>query len=58
MNADMDRYIRRHNVENYVRRLESVKDESQRQTILTLLAEERQKQNDAGDFVIDPKDVS
>ena len=54
----MDRYIRRHNVENFARRLENVKDESQRQMLLTLLAEERQKQNDAGDFVLAPKDVS
>jgi hypothetical protein len=51
----MDRYIRRHNVENFARRLVSVNDESQRQM---LLAEERQKQKDAGDFVIAPKDVS
>ena len=37
----MDRYIRRHNVENYVRLLKSVENEFQRKTILTLLAEER-----------------
>ena len=47
----MDRFIRRHNVENYCRLLESVSNETERQTILKLLAEERQKQKDAGDKI-------
>jgi hypothetical protein len=47
----VDQFIRRHNVENYCRLLESVSDETERQTILKLLAEERQKQKDAGDKI-------
>jgi hypothetical protein len=40
----MDRFVRRQNVERYRRLLESVIEESKRQTILNLLGEERQKQ--------------
>jgi hypothetical protein len=47
----VDRFIRRHNIENYCRLLVSVTDETERQTILKLLAEERQKQKDAGDRI-------
>jgi hypothetical protein len=47
----VDRFIRRHNIENYCRLLVSVTDETERQTILELLAEERQKQKDAGDRI-------
>lgn len=47
----MDQFIRRHNVENYCRLLELVSNETERQTILKLLAEERQKQKDAGDKI-------
>jgi hypothetical protein len=49
--GSVDQFIRRHNVENYCRLLESVSDETERQTILKLLAEERQKQKDAGDKI-------
>ena len=49
--SGVDQFIRRHNVENYCRLLESVSDETERQTILKLLAEERQKQKDAGDKI-------
>ena len=45
----MERFIRCQNVERYRRLLERVTEQSDRQTILNLLAEERQKQRDAGD---------
>jgi hypothetical protein len=45
----MERFIRRQNVEHYQQLLETVKDPSERERILKLLAEERQKQRDAGD---------
>ena len=45
----MDRFIRRQNVERYRRLLKRVTEESDRQTITNLLAEERQKQKDEGD---------
>lgn len=48
----MDQFIRRRNIERYWRLLDSVSIESDRQTILQLLAEERQKQRDAGDAYI------
>jgi hypothetical protein len=48
----MGRFIRRRNVERYWRLLESVTNELDRQTILQLLVEERQKQKDAGDVFI------
>ena len=43
----MDRLVQSQNVERYRRLLESVTEESKRQTILNLLGEERQKQKDA-----------
>ena len=46
----MDRFVRSQNVERYRRLLESVTEESKRQTILNLLGEERQKQKDASVF--------
>jgi hypothetical protein len=49
MEADMERFIRRQNVKRYRRLLERVTEESDRQKILNRLAEERQKQKDAGD---------
>jgi hypothetical protein len=49
MEADMERFIRCQNVEHYRRLLERVTEQSDRQKILNLLAEERQKQKDAGD---------
>ena len=45
----MERFIRCQNVERYRRLLERVTEQSDRQTILNLLAEEQQKQKDAGD---------
>ena len=47
----MDQFIRSQNVEHYRRLLERVTDESDRQQIIDLLAEEQQKQKDAGDPV-------
>ena len=48
----MYRFIRRQNVERYWRLLDSVTNELDRQRILQLLVEERQKQKDAGDVFI------
>jgi hypothetical protein len=48
----MDRFIRRQNVERYCRLLDRVTEESDRQKIFNLLAEERQKQEDAGDMLV------
>ena len=45
----MERFIRCQNVKRYGRLLERVTEEPDRQTILKLLAEEQQKQRDAGD---------
>jgi hypothetical protein len=47
----MDRFIRSQNVARYRRLLERVTEESHRQTIIKLLAEEQQKQKEAGDPV-------
>ncbi len=47
----MQWFIRSQNVERYRRLLESVTEEPKRGIIVVLLAEERQKQDDAGDFV-------
>jgi hypothetical protein len=50
--ADMDQFVRSQNVARYRRLLlERVTDESDRQQIIDLLAEERRKQKDAGDPV-------
>jgi hypothetical protein len=49
----MDRFIRRENVKHYRELLKKVKDEAERQKILKLLAEEQQKQKDAGDKIED-----
>jgi hypothetical protein len=45
----MDRFIRRKNIEHYRLLLEATTEEIERQRILTLLAEEQQKQKAAGD---------
>jgi hypothetical protein len=45
----MDRFIRRENIERYCHLLERLTEGAERQKILDLLAEERQKQKDAGD---------
>ena len=45
----MERFVRRQNVERYQQLLEATNNEIERQKIMKLLAEERQKQRDAGD---------
>jgi hypothetical protein len=45
----VDQFIRRQNVERYRRLLQRVTEESDRQKVINLLAQERQKQKDAGD---------
>jgi hypothetical protein len=45
----MERFIRCQNVERFRRLLERVTEESDRQKIINLLADELQKQKDAGD---------
>jgi hypothetical protein len=47
----IDRFIRQKNVEHYRLLLDTTTNETARQRILGLLAEERQKQKDAGDPV-------
>ncbi len=47
----MDRFIRSQNVARYRRLLERVTEESHREQIINLLAEEQRKQKDAGDPV-------
>jgi hypothetical protein len=42
-------FISRHNIERYEHLLETTTDQVERQRILKLLTEERQKQQDAGD---------
>ena len=56
MEANMDQFVRRQNVERYRRLIESVSDgsligETKRQTILNLLAEKQKMQKDAGDLI-------
>ena len=45
----MDRFIRRKNIEHFQRLLETVTEEAERDRILKLLAEEREKQLESGD---------
>ena len=47
----MGEFVQSQNVKRYRLLLERVTDESDRQQIINLLAEERQKQKDAGDPV-------
>ena len=47
--ANMERFIRSQNVERFRRLLERVTEQSDRQKIANLLADELQKQKDAGD---------
>jgi hypothetical protein len=47
----MERFVRRENVRHYRELLKTVKDEAERQRIQKLLAEEVQKQKDAGDKI-------
>jgi hypothetical protein len=46
----MGPFVRAENVRHYLHLLDRVTDEPDRQMILRLLGEERQKQKDAGDF--------
>jgi hypothetical protein len=45
----MERFVRRQNVEHYQQLLAATNNEIERQKIMKLLAEERQKQRGAGD---------
>jgi hypothetical protein len=45
----MERFVRRQNVERYLKLLTTITEEDQRHKIMKLLSEERQKQKDAGD---------
>ncbi len=45
----MERFIRSQNVERFRRLLERVTEQSDRQKIMNLLADELQRQKDAGD---------
>jgi hypothetical protein len=47
----MERFVRRENIKHYRALLKTVQDEAERQRILKLLAEDQQKQKDAGDKV-------
>jgi hypothetical protein len=47
----MERFVRRENIKHYKELLKTVKNEADRQRILKLLAEERQKRKDAGEKV-------
>jgi hypothetical protein len=47
----MDRFIRRENIKHYRELLKTAKTEAERQKILKLLAEEQQKQREAGDKI-------
>jgi hypothetical protein len=49
--SPVPRFIRRENVKHYRQLLEQTTDETERQRILKLLAEEEKKQRDAGDKV-------
>jgi hypothetical protein len=57
MEVKMDRFVRVQNVERYRRLIETVSEEgsvaekTRRQTISRLLAEEQQKQKEAGDQI-------
>jgi hypothetical protein len=48
----MGQFIRRHNVERYWRLLDRATNQLERQRILELLVEERQRQRDADDEFI------
>jgi hypothetical protein len=47
----VDRFIRRENVKHYKALLKAATDEAERERVSKLLAEEEQKQKDAGDPV-------
>jgi hypothetical protein len=50
-NRLVDRFIRRENVKHYKALLKAATDEAERERVSKLLAEEEQKQKDAGDPV-------
>jgi hypothetical protein len=52
------RFVRQENVKHYRRLLETVMDEAERQKVLRLLAEEREKQRAAGDPIIEDAEQS
>jgi hypothetical protein len=43
----MDKFLHRHNLENFRKQLAEAKDDAQRQTLLQLLAEEEAKESPA-----------
>lgn len=45
--ARMDKFLHRHNLENFRKQLAEAKDDAQRQTLLKLLAEEEAKESPA-----------
>jgi rubrerythrin len=47
----MDRFVRRENIKHYRQLLKTAKDDAERQQLLKLIAEEQQKQKDAGDKI-------
>ena len=49
--AAMNRFIRRENVKHFRELLKTAKDDAERERIQKLLAEEQQKQRDAGDKI-------
>lgn len=49
MEPVMEKFVRRQNVDHFLQLLAATTDESERQRIMKLLEEERQKQRDAGD---------
>lgn len=51
----MDRFIRRQNVRHYQKLIESTQDDAERGRLRRLLAEEQQKQVEAGDLNDEPQ---
>ena len=47
MKGSVEKFIHVENIKNFMKRLESVTDEAQRKTLLTLLAEEEAKAKQA-----------
>ncbi len=48
----MEKFVRSQNIARYCKLLDRVTEEPDRQRIIKLLAEERQKQKDAGDPIL------
>ena len=51
----MDKFVRSQNIARYCKLLDRATEEPDRQRIIKLLAEERQKQKDAGDLIWVPE---